>query len=40
MINIHHELMEEMGWEVNEHLQIDIIKHGMQRSINITKDKE
>jgi len=40
MINMHHELMKEMGWEVNEHLQIDIIKHGMQRSVNITKEKE
>ena len=40
MINLHHELMKEMGWEVNEHLQIDIIKHGMQRSINITKEVE
>ena len=40
MINMHHELMEEMGWEVNDHLQIDVIKNGMHRSINITKEKE
>tara|TARA_R110000824_G_scaffold77651_1_gene196309 strand:+ start:348 stop:533 length:186 start_codon:yes stop_codon:yes gene_type:complete len=40
MVNIHHDLMEEMGWKVNDNLQIDVIKNGMQRSVNIIKEKE
>ena len=39
MINIHNDLMKEMGWKINENLQIDIIKSGMNRSINITKEE-
>ena len=40
MINIHHDLMKEMGWEVDDNLQLDIIKSGMQRSVSITKETE
>ena len=40
MINMHHDLMKEMGWEINENLQIDMIKSGMHHSINITKEKD
>jgi hypothetical protein len=38
MINLPKEVMEDMGWEVNEHLQIDIIKYGMYHSVSITKE--
>ena len=40
MINIHNDLMKEMGWKINENLQIDMIKNGMHHSINISKEKE
>ena len=40
MINMHHDLMKEMGWEVNENLQIDLIKSGMRQSIHITKEEK
>ena len=40
MINIHHDLMEEMEWKVNDNLQVDVIKSGMHRSISISKEDE
>ena len=36
-INLPEEIWKTMGWSINENLQIDIIKYGMVRSINIIK---
>ena len=40
MINLPHDVWESLGWEINDNLQIDVIKSGMKRSINITKEKK
>ena len=40
MINIHQDLMKEMEWEINDNLQVDVIKSGMHRSISISKEDE
>jgi len=40
LINLPKEVMEDMEWEVNDNLQIDIIKSGMHRSIIIIKELE
>ena len=39
MINLPDEIMKEMGWKINEHLLIDIIKSGMSRNIIITVEE-
>ena len=31
---------KQMGWKINENLQIDLIKSGMHRSISISKEEE
>ena len=36
MINLPNEIWEEMGWGINEHLIIDIIKNGINRNLIIT----
>ena len=33
-------IWKQMGWKINENLQIDIIKSGMNHSINIMKEDE
>ena len=38
MINLPDEILEEMGWGINEHLLIDIIKNGMNQNITITAE--
>ena len=40
MINLPQRVWEEVEWEVNDNLQIDVIKSGMNRNIIITKEKE
>ena len=40
MINLPQNVWEEMGWKINENLQIDMIKNGMHHSISITKEEE
>ena len=40
MINIHHNLIKEMEWKVNDNLKVDIIKSGMRRNISISKEDE
>ena len=40
MINLPHDVWEKLGWEINDNLQIDVLKNGMSHSINITKEKE
>ena len=40
MINLPKGILEEMDWNVNDNLQIDLIRIGMHRSINITKEEE
>ena len=39
MINLPDEIRKEMGWEINEHLIIDVIKNGMNRNITITVEE-
>jgi len=39
MINLPDEIMKEIGWKINEHLTIDIVKSGMSRNITITVEK-
>ena len=39
MINLPDEMWKDMGWGINEHLLIDIIKSGMNRSITITAEE-
>ena len=31
---------KQMGWKLNDNLQIDVIKSGMYHSISIAKEKE
>ena len=33
-------IWKQMGWKLNENLQIDLIKSGMHQSIHITKEEE
>ena len=40
LVNLPRDVMEEMGWKINDNLQLDIIKSGMQRSVSITKEQE
>ena len=40
MINLPQDVWKEIGWDINDNLQLDIIKHGMYCSISITKEKE
>ena len=40
MINLPRDVWESMGWEINDNLQIDIIKSGMIHSINIIKETD
>ena len=40
LVNLPIDVMKELEWEINDNLQIDVIKSGMNRSINITKEKE
>ena len=40
MVSLPQNIWEEMGWEINENLQIDLIKNGMHRSIIIAKEEE
>ena len=40
MISLPQDVWEKLGWEINDNLQIDVIKSGMNRSISITKEKE
>ena len=39
-INLPPNIWKQMGWKLNENLQIDVIKHGMHHSINIAKEEE
>ena len=32
-------IWKQMGWKLNDNLQIDVIKTGMNRSINIMKEE-
>ena len=32
-------IWKQMGWKLNENLQIDVIKTGMNHSINIMKEE-
>lgn len=40
MINLPQDVWEKLGWEINDNLQIDILKNGMSHSVSITKEKE
>ena len=40
MIKLPQKIWKEMGWEINDNLQIDVIKIGMNHSINIMKEEE
>ena len=40
MINLPKEVWEELGWDINENLQIDTVKTGLQRGIYIVKEEE
>jgi len=40
MVNLHHDMWEKLGWEINDNLKIDVVKSGMNHSISITKEKE
>ena len=33
-------IWQQMGWKLNDNLQIDIIKSGMHHSISIAKEEE
>ena len=39
-IGIPPKIWKAMGWKLNENLQVDVIKTGMNHSISITKEKE
>ena len=39
MVKLPQNVWKEMGWQINDNLQLDIIKSGIQRSINITKEE-
>ena len=38
LINLPKDVMKEIGWEINDNLQIDVIKNGMSHSISIIKE--
>ncbi len=40
MINLPKEVWEELGWDINENLQIDTVRSGLQRGIYIVKEEE
>ena len=40
MVSLPQNVWEEMGWQMNDNLQIDVIKNGMNHSISITREKE
>tara|TARA_R110002020_G_scaffold396566_1_gene606746 strand:- start:267 stop:470 length:204 start_codon:yes stop_codon:yes gene_type:complete len=40
MISLPKEVWKEMGWSINENLQIDIIRQGVTANITITKDTD
>ena len=40
MIKLPQKIWKEMGWKINENLQIDMIKSGMHQSIHITKEEK
>ena len=39
-INLPPNIWKQMGWKLNENLQIDMIKSGMRQSIHITKEEK
>ena len=39
MVKLPQSIWKEMGWKINDNLQIDIIKSGMIHSINIIKEE-
>lgn len=39
-IGIPPKIWKSMGWKINENLQVDLIKNGMNHSIIITKEEE
>ena len=40
MVKLPQNVWKEMGWKINENLQIDVIKNGMHHSINISKEED
>ena len=40
MVSLPQRVWKEVEWEVNDSLQIDVIKNGMNNNIIITKEKE
>ena len=40
MVNLPQNVWEEMGWQMNDNLQIDIIKVGLTPYISITKEQK
>ena len=39
-INLHKDILDDMGWEINDTLKLDIIKNGLKESIIISKEKK
>ena len=40
MINLPEKVWKQMEWKINDNLQIDIIKTGMNHSISIIKEEK
>ena len=38
-INLHKDILDDMGWEINDTLKLDIIKNGLKESIIVSKEK-
>ena len=38
MVHLPEDVMKEIEWEINDNLQIDVIKNGMSHSISIIKE--
>ena len=36
-LNLHHELIEKIGWKVNDNLKVDVSKHGSEFTLKIVK---
>jgi len=39
-INLPKKMWDAMGWDIDEHLQIDTIKVGIERGIYITRESD
>ena len=40
MINLPKEVWEELGWDINDNLQIDTVKMGLEHGLRIVKEEE